>query len=324
MTESKMFRVLPILLTVLTGCTIVDSSSIPVGQQQRPQTSPSQVRIYLSPPKQYEELALISAKAGHDFKSDQSVMNSAMQRLREEAAKVGANGVLMQNVQGRSEPTVTTGFGTATAYGSGGVTTASGTSIGVSHGDGYNKVSGTAIYVYEDSSGATDAAIAPVNPPELVSPELQTYVVKFEQVLRDNGFVIATQRAPENFDWRLTLGPNATAVTITAELLQNGKALVVSPIRNTKILKAVFKDSAIEGTIPLVEQKFSEDLARYVASIGAGGSNGSAASRASGPAKPIDQTNDVYTQLLRLDELRQKGVITQQEFDEQKKILLGN
>ncbi len=44
-----------------------------------------------------------------------------------------------------------------------------------------------------------------------------------------------------------------------------------------------------------------------------------------GPARPLDQTNDVYTQLLKLDELRQKGVITQQEFDEQeKKVLSGN
>jgi len=36
------------------------------------------------------------------------------------------------------------------------------------------------------------------------------------------------------------------------------------------------------------------------------------------------EVTDIYTQLSKLDELRQKGVITQEEFDEQKKKLLAS
>jgi hypothetical protein len=149
---------LPPLVTLLAGCTIVDSSSIPLGQRLPP-ISPSHVQIYNSPPGRYDEIAIVSAKAGHDFKSDQSVMASAIQRLKAEAAAMGANGILLQNVHTRSEPTVTTGFGTATVYGAGGVATASGTTIGVSHGDGYSKVSGIAIYVHPDSPRAPAASV---------------------------------------------------------------------------------------------------------------------------------------------------------------------
>lgn len=35
------------------------------------------------------------------------------------------------------------------------------------------------------------------------------------------------------------------------------------------------------------------------------------------------ESTDIYSQLLKLDELRQKGIITQEEFDEQKKKILG-
>ena len=123
--------ILPPWVIVLAGCTIVDSSSIPVGKRLPP-TSPSQVQLYNSSPSRYDEIAIVSAKAGHDFKSDQSVMPSAIQRLKAEAAAMGANGILLQNVHTRSEPTVTTGFGTGTVCGAGGIATASGTTIGVS------------------------------------------------------------------------------------------------------------------------------------------------------------------------------------------------
>jgi len=143
---NKLPRILPFLLAALAGCTIVDSSTIPVGQQ-RPAISPSDVRIYLQPPSTYEEVAIVSAKAGHDFKKEQSLTDAAMQRLREEAARLGANGIILQGVQSRSEPTVTTGIATGTTYGSAGPSSSTGTIVGVSHGDGYNKVSGIAIYV---------------------------------------------------------------------------------------------------------------------------------------------------------------------------------
>jgi len=41
------------------------------------------------------------------------------------------------------------------------------------------------------------------------------------------------------------------------------------------------------------------------------------------PATSTSEVTDIYTQLTKLDELRQKGIITQEEFDEQKKRILA-
>jgi hypothetical protein len=128
-------------------------------------------------------------------------------------------------------------------------------------------------------SPRAQAAIATVNPPESVSPELQPYVGQFEQALRDNGFAIATEHDSQNLDLRLSLATSAGSITISSELLQNGRTLVATPVRN----KTFFKESAIRDTAPLVAQRFGQDLARYVASIGAGSAG---LKRASGTALP--------------------------------------
>lgn len=111
------------LLSGLAGCTIVDGATVMVGEQ-RAAIDPSQVKIYRTPPAKYVEIAMLTAKAGHDFKGDQSLMNSAIQRLKEDAAKVGANGLLLQDVNSR-----TTGF------------------AAIGGGDQYNDVSAVAIFV---------------------------------------------------------------------------------------------------------------------------------------------------------------------------------
>ena len=144
----KYYIIIFLLLSIATGCTIVDSSSILVGQKRAP-IEPSEVKIYSTAPENFEEVAMISVKAGHDFKSEQSLMDSAIQRLKEEAAKVGANGVLLQEVRNRSNPNVISSFGTATAYRDGSSVTATDNSLSISRGDSYNRISGMAIYTYQ-------------------------------------------------------------------------------------------------------------------------------------------------------------------------------
>lgn len=128
-------------------------------------------------------------------------------------------------------------------------------------------------------SPRVQAAIAIVNPPESVSSELTPYVGQFEQALRDNGFTISTQRDSRNLDLRLSLATSAGSITISSELLQNGRVLVATPVRN----RTFFKEHATTETIPVAAQRFSQDLARYVASIG--GESG-ALSRLPGTALP--------------------------------------
>src|SRR3546814_13166465 len=73
----------------------------------------SQVRIYFSaPPGGYEEIALLESSSGAFTYGEQNKMDSVVAKLRKEAARLGANGVLFR--------------GTADGYGSGGVSVRAG------------------------------------------------------------------------------------------------------------------------------------------------------------------------------------------------------
>jgi len=129
----------------LSGCTILNTSTVIVGEKRAAISSES-VKLYTTPPKNYIEVAILSVEAGHDFRSTQDLMDSAVERLKVEAAKVGANGVLLANVGRRDNNTVGIGIGNATT--NRGFT--SGTAMAVSSsGRGFQTISGTAIFVAE-------------------------------------------------------------------------------------------------------------------------------------------------------------------------------
>jgi hypothetical protein len=64
----------------------------------RTATDPSQVKLYTKAPAKYDEIAIVSADSRNDFASKQGLSDAAIQRLKEEAAKVGANGILLEGV----------------------------------------------------------------------------------------------------------------------------------------------------------------------------------------------------------------------------------
>ncbi len=113
--------------------------------QARPPISPSLVQVYVHPPAaKYEEIAMLdtSSRGGFGFTA-QGKTDVVINRLKEEAAKLGANGVLLQGVGDQPGGSISTGFGQASAYGN--QATAGG--IGFS-GNVMQKVgSGIAIYV---------------------------------------------------------------------------------------------------------------------------------------------------------------------------------
>ena len=87
-----------LIVMMLVGC--VPVSHIIVGEARDP-LSPSQVKIYLDYPEEYEKIALIDAGSNFAFKDPailftwQSKMNKVIERLKIEAAKLGANGVVI-------------------------------------------------------------------------------------------------------------------------------------------------------------------------------------------------------------------------------------
>lgn len=90
---------IPLLLVMFAigGCAVTNETSLVVGKIRAPTTA-DQVKLYTKPPAKYEEIAIVSADAAHAFMSKQDLMNISIANLKQEAAKVGANGVLLDGV----------------------------------------------------------------------------------------------------------------------------------------------------------------------------------------------------------------------------------
>jgi hypothetical protein len=129
---------------VLTACV---SSHIMVGKARAP-ISPDQVQIYLHPPSKYDEIAVLDTSSRDSFAvTAQGKTNKVIERLKDEAAKLGANGILLQGVGDQAVGSVGSGFGSATASGNSGFGVGVGSSAAIFQKAG----SGLAIYVYPDS-----------------------------------------------------------------------------------------------------------------------------------------------------------------------------
>jgi uncharacterized protein YbjQ (UPF0145 family) len=86
------------VLTFLFSC--ATGSSIITGTK-RPAINPSEVKIYLDPPAQYENIGIVEVTSEVVF-SRQTAQDKAMSELKSLAAKVGANGVLLTNTGSKS------------------------------------------------------------------------------------------------------------------------------------------------------------------------------------------------------------------------------
>ncbi|MEO5754040.1 MAG: hypothetical protein ABIR38_04980 [Chthoniobacterales bacterium] len=96
-------------VSFLTGCA---SSSSRLLAPARPAISPAEVRIYRNAPPRYQEIALLDATSGgRFFRGSAEGEAEAIQRLQEEAAKVGANGVLITLLGDRPNGAIGVGVG---------------------------------------------------------------------------------------------------------------------------------------------------------------------------------------------------------------------
>jgi len=94
-----------VFILLLISCHPV--SHIVVGNK-REATSPTDVKVYLDYPESYEKIALVDAGSNFSFKDPvilfawQSKMNKALERLKIEAASLGANGILIVNTDNKT------------------------------------------------------------------------------------------------------------------------------------------------------------------------------------------------------------------------------
>ena len=109
------------------------------------------VKIYFQPPHgKYERIALLDTSSRDSFTfTAQGKTDKVIERLKKEAAALGANGVLLQGIGDRAVGSVGSGYGQATAYGN----SAWGSGVGFS-GTVFQKA-GSGIAIYVEPSSAT-------------------------------------------------------------------------------------------------------------------------------------------------------------------------
>ncbi len=88
-------------ILVLSGCLTATGSLIITGIA-KPAINPSEVKIYLDPPSEYETIGLIEASVDVGL-SAQIAQDLVIQELKNQAAKAGANGVLLINIGTQSD-----------------------------------------------------------------------------------------------------------------------------------------------------------------------------------------------------------------------------
>jgi hypothetical protein len=96
-------------LAVLTITACASGSAIITGNT-RPVIAPEEVNIYLDPPAAFETIGLVSASSDAGW-TEQGSVNYAIAELKKQAAKLGANGVLIVS-SGETTTTVVSTSGT--------------------------------------------------------------------------------------------------------------------------------------------------------------------------------------------------------------------
>jgi hypothetical protein len=139
--KSRHFGTATALVLMLAGCST--SSHVMLGTA-RPPISPDSVRIYTVPPENYEQIASLNATSQATMAiTSQQNMDAAMARLKNEAAKLGANGVLLQTVQDQQGGSIGLGGGSSSYGGHSASSVGAGGSFGITN----KAVTGIAIYV---------------------------------------------------------------------------------------------------------------------------------------------------------------------------------
>ena len=92
----KNFLILVICMITLSGCVIQRGMHVRTGEYRQPSDAES-VHIYGQEPNNYKVLGMVRGEGSHAFVSDQHRMDKAIERMKKEAAALGANGVLIQS-----------------------------------------------------------------------------------------------------------------------------------------------------------------------------------------------------------------------------------
>ena len=152
---------LTLCILALTACAAPQSQVI-TGTPHTP-ISPDQVVILSQPPPVFEDVAILNASSKSVNPAGQAAFDKVLQRLKQQAARLGANAVILEGFTDRQTASIGTGVG-STSYSS-----HSAVGVGVGGGFGIYRKSGQgrAIYI---PPGAPQPLMAPPLPPPPGAP----------------------------------------------------------------------------------------------------------------------------------------------------------
>jgi hypothetical protein len=109
-----MKKFLPVLLVTMFGgllCGNASAGTTIVGEV-RPAIDPARVKVYWDAPRRFDRIAIITKGSGGAWIfSDNSEVDTAIAKIRIEAAKLGANGIILTAIEDRSGGGVSIGVG---------------------------------------------------------------------------------------------------------------------------------------------------------------------------------------------------------------------
>jgi hypothetical protein len=111
---------------------------------QRPPISPADVKVYSHPPPAFDEIAILNASSSSMFTTGgQATVDKVIAELKDQAAKLGANGIILEGFSDRATGSIGSGVGSSSVSSNSAVGVGVGGSLGI-----YKKTGqGRAIYV---------------------------------------------------------------------------------------------------------------------------------------------------------------------------------
>ncbi len=132
---------LALAASALAAC--APSTHVIVGEVHPP-TTPDQVKVYSHPPANFQEIAILDASSKSAFgPGGQKSVDKVIERLKLEAAKLGANGLILEGFSDAETGSVGTGVGSDSYGEHSSVGVGVGGSLGIFKKTGH----GEAIYV---------------------------------------------------------------------------------------------------------------------------------------------------------------------------------
>ncbi|HTD72344.1 MAG TPA: hypothetical protein VK652_02375 [Steroidobacteraceae bacterium] len=137
----RLFALSGVIALCVAACA---TDSVVVTGRVRPAISPAEVKLYWQPPAMFEEIAVLNASKSSAFTTGgQKTVDKVIAGLKEQAAKVGANGLILEGFSDRQTGSVGSGVGSSSVSSNSAVGVGVGGSLGIYKKTGH----GVAIFV---------------------------------------------------------------------------------------------------------------------------------------------------------------------------------